>query len=208
MASPRTWQHVDTHGERTPASISAHIKLSTPPNTDIWRPSATEDRFNAPFIYTALPSSTFTSVRATISSDWKTLYDQGGLLLVWPCASDPTKHKWVKLGIEYFTGKPLLGVVGCDRYADWSVCPLPMAGATHATLEAVREGTTLWVYLVFDEERRPLREIKWAFLEEREAEAEMWVGVYAAKPTVEEGDERGEKGIEVVFRDFELQTKT
>lgn len=197
---------MNTHGERSPATISSYFKVFTPPNTDIWRPSPTEDRFNAPFIYTSIKSSEFKKVSATVSCDWKTLFDQGGLLLVWPAAQQ-NQSKWVKFGIEYFTGKPLVGVVGCDRFSDWSVCPLPIATATHATFEAVREGTTLWIYLVFNEERRPLREIKWAFLEEREAEAEMWVAAYAAKPTVEEGDETGEKGIEVVFRDFTLETK-
>ena len=57
----------------------------------------------------------------------------------------------------------------------------------------------------FNGERRPLREIKWAFLEGREDDAEMRVAAYAAKPTPE--SEGGlETGIEVIFRDFELET--
>ena len=107
------------------------------------------------------------------------------------------------MGIEYFNNKPFLGVVGCDRFSDWSVCPLPISTATHATFEAERVEQTLWIYLVFNGERRPLREIKWAFLEDREAEAEMWVGTYAAKPTPEKDPETG---IEVIFRDFKLET--
>lgn len=133
------------------------------------------------------------------------MYDQGGLLIVWP-TSEQKQSKWVKIGIEHFTGKPLLGVVGCDRFSDWSVCPLPIASAIHATVEAVRVETTLWIYLHFNGEKRPLREIKWAFLEDREDSAEMWVGVYAAKPTPEEDD--AEKGVEVVFRDLNLETTT
>lgn len=205
MSSNRQWHLVDTRGERSPATISSYLKIFTPPKTDIWRPSPTEDVFNAPFMYTSIKSSDFKSLSATVSADWKTLYDQGGLLLVWPAAEQ--KHsKWVKIGIEYFTGKPLLGVVGCDRFADWSVCPLPIATATHATVEAVRVNTTLWVYLVFNGERRPLREIKWAFIEEREEDAEMWVGTYAAKPTPDEED--AEAGLEVIFRDLKLDTVT
>jgi hypothetical protein len=49
-----------------------------------------------------------------------------------------------------------------------------------------------------------LREIKWAFLEDRESDAETWVGTYAAKPKPERDDV--EAGIEVVFRDFRLET--
>lgn len=109
------------------------------------------------------------------------------------------------MGIEYFNGKPALSVVGNDRFSDWSLCPLPIATATHATVEAERVETTLWVYLNFNGERRPLREIKWAFLEDRSAEAEMWVGTYAAKPTTESENDV-ETGIEVIFRDFKLVT--
>lgn len=82
---------------------------------------------------------------------------------------------------------------------------MPDASQTDATIEAERIDQTLWVYLVVDGEKRPLREIKWAFLEERNTEAEMWVGVYAAKPTSEsEGDL--ETGIEVTFQDLKLET--
>ncbi|KAK5171179.1 uncharacterized protein LTR77_004323 [Saxophila tyrrhenica] len=205
MTSEREWHLVDARGQTTPATISSYFKIYTPPKTDIWRPSPDEDRFDAPYIYTRLKSSEFKSISVMLSADWKTLYDQGGLVILWPAAKKE-ESRWIKFGIEYFTGKPLLGVVGCDRFSDWSVCPLPIATATHATLEAVREGTTLWIYLVFNMERRPLREVKWAFLEDREAKAEMRVGTYAAKPTPEEDD--AEKGLEVIFRDLKLETVT
>jgi hypothetical protein len=78
-----------------------------------------------------------------------------------------------------------------------------------ATFRAERDGTTLWIYAAQEgEEKRdasevggsevlkPMREVKWAFMEGRD-EAEIWVGAYAAKPTVEEAEE--EKGIEVTF---------
>ncbi len=205
MASQREWYLVDSKGERSPASISfKHFKIFAPPKTDIWRPSPTQDDFNAPFLYTSIKCSEFKSLQTTVSADWKTLYDQGGLLIVWP--GQDAKSKWVKIGIEHFTGKPLMGVVGCDRFSDWSVSLLPIASAVHATVLAERVDTTLWVYLVFNGERRPLREIKWAFLEERETDAEMWVGAYAAKPTSEKDDP--EKGIEVIFRDLSLETAT
>lgn len=204
MSSTREWKLVDSRGDTTPASISSHFKIFAPPKTDIWRPSPTEDRFDAPFIYTSIKSSNFKQVSATISAEWKTQYDQGGILICWP-APEKNHSKWIKTGIEFFNGKPSLSVVGCDRYSDWSLCLLPIAGAIHATIEAERVGQTLWIYLIFNGERRALREIKWAFLEDREAEAEMWVGTYAAKPTPEsEGD--AETGIEVIFRDLQLQT--
>lgn len=74
-------------------------------------------------------------------------------------------------------------------------------GENTATFEAVRDGETLWVYEIRDGERLPLREVKWAFIDEMD---EISVGVYAAKPTPEAGDES--KGIDVDFRDMKLET--
>lgn len=71
-----------------------------------------------------------------------------------------------------------------------------------------KEGSTLWVYAVLDdgkggEEKMPLREIKWALQEGREAGAELWVGVCAAKPA--EGSGEGE--LTVRFRDWVVETE-
>lgn len=201
----RTWQHLSSTGETTPTTITPHFTLTAPPKTDVWRPSPSEDHFNAPFTYTVLPTQTFHSLAVTVSANWKTLYDQGGLLLLFPSSSPSQPSKWIKTGLEFFSGAPALSVVGNDRYSDWSLCPLPMVGMTHATIECERKGETLWVYFVFNGEKRVLREVKWAFLEEREKGGEMWVGVYAAKPTPEAGGD-GREGIEVVFRDLKLKT--
>ena len=204
MTAKQDYHLVDTRGESSPASISSYFKIFTPPKTDIWRASPTQDDFNAPFIYTSIRSSNFKKMSVTLSADWKTQFDQGGLLITWPAADKKKQDKWIKMGIEFFNNKPLLGVVGCDRFSDWSVGPLPISTATHATIEAERVKQTLWIYLIFNGERRPLREIKWAFLEDRESEAEMWVGTYAAKPTPERDD--AEAGLEVIFRDYKLET--
>ncbi len=51
-------------------------------------------------------------------------------------------------------------------------------------------------------ERRPLREVTWVFEEE---EGECWIGVYAAKPLKDEGDEKGKKSLEVQFRGLEVE---
>ncbi len=62
--------------------------------------------------------------------------------------------------------------------------------------------STLWVYLIGRMERRPLREVTWVSEEE---EGECWVGVYAAKPLKDEGDEKGKKSLEVQFRGLEVE---
>ena len=48
-----------------------------------------------------------------------------------------------------------------------------------------------------------MREIKWAFMEGRDEE-DIWVGVYAAKPTPEDGED-DEKALEVSFSDLVIE---
>lgn len=78
--------------------------------------------------------------------------------------------------------------------------------------------STLWIYIVEGrggsrEKRRAVREVSWVFEdvarneEEEDGAAgkqrECWVGVYAAKPNENEGDE---EGLEVVFEGLEVET--
>lgn len=193
---PSPWQA--GNGAALPKDPSTSLSITTPPKTDIWRRSDSDDTFNAPYIYRNVPAKSFKSISTTVSGPWKTQFDQGGLILVLPNKNG--LNRWIKAGIEVFNSKPVLGVVGTDRYSDWSLAPMPK-GENTATFEAVRDGETLWVYEIRDGERLPLREVKWAFIDEMD---EISVGVYAAKPTPEEGDEG--KGIDVDFRGLKLET--
>lgn len=40
--------------------------------------------FNAPIIYKRIPLSRFKSVKVSVKARWERLYDQGGLVLVFP----------------------------------------------------------------------------------------------------------------------------
>ena len=62
--------------------------------------------------------------------------------------------------------------------------------------------STLWVYKVEGLKRRPLREVTWVFEKE---EGECWIGAYVAKPTKDEGDEKGKAWLEVRFEDLEIK---
>ncbi|KAK5734776.1 hypothetical protein LTR17_008707 [Elasticomyces elasticus] len=174
--------------------------ITAPPKTDLWRRDSTPegDVFNAPYLTTSVPVSSFKSLKVTVTVPWKTQFDQGGLLIIFPGEGGKGSGRWVKGGIEFFEGSPALGVVGTDRFSDWSLAPMPSSPHSQisATFEAVKDGTTLWVYVVVDGKRQALREIKWAFVG-LHGEDELKVGVYAAKPTPDEGDE--EKGVEVTF---------
>ena len=62
----------------------------------------------------------------------------------------------------------------------------------------------LWVYNVVKNDRYALREITWAFLEERNKKnAEMWVGVYAAKPNYSTG--KADQKLSVEFKDLRIE---
>lgn len=142
-------------------------------------------------------------MRVTVSGNWKTQYDQGGLVLSLPFHDGPTR--WIKAGIEYFEGQPVLGVVGTDRFSDWSLCPMSK-GEKKATFEFRKEGSTLWVFAIMNGSHQPLREVKWAFLDnesQSNQQSEMRIGVYAAKPTADQGN--AEAPIEVLFEDLFLE---
>ncbi|KAK4495684.1 hypothetical protein PRZ48_012952 [Zasmidium cellare] len=211
MASSTSWQ--TANGATAPSDTSS-FTITAPPETDIWRRSDTDDVFTAPTLYRTLPSTTFKSLTVTIFAPWKTQYDQGGLILAFPSPSSTETEtkgmKWIKAGIEYFSNACVLGVVGTDRYSDWSISPMKQEFHQKAKFKVVREGETVWVYAKQEgtEELQAVREVKWAFMEGR-LEGSVWVGVYAAKPKKDEGiggeEQEGQKGIEVTFSDLELE---
>lgn len=77
----------------------------------------------------------------------------------------------------------------------------------------------LWIYNILkNHQRYPLREITWAFLENRgnnnnnihkktkKKNAEIWVGVYVAKPNYSTtGKRKAEKKLSVEFRDLRIE---
>ncbi|KAK1076566.1 hypothetical protein LTR33_008829, partial [Friedmanniomyces endolithicus] len=147
-----TWHAAN--GATLPHSTSDSFTITAHPITDIWRRDATPegDVFNAPYIYTTLTPTTFSRLAVKVTGSGN---------------GHGQNWRWIKAGIEMFDGKPALGVVGTDRFSDWSLAPMPGPDPDHqreAEFEAVRDGTSLWVYVVVDGERRALREVKWAFL--------------------------------------------
>ncbi|KAJ5873433.1 uncharacterized protein N7473_013306 [Penicillium subrubescens] len=162
----------------------SEFTINAPSSTDIWAKPPSTTRFSAPILYQSMPLQSFKRIRVAINAQWKYLYDQGGLIIVLRNADG--SHKWVKAGIELTHGKPHLGVVAKDRWADWSLLPVPSGGGA-ATIEMVKEADgSLWIYLVEGVQKSPIREVTWVF--EEDGIEEAWVGVYAARPGGEGGE--------------------
>ncbi|KAI9793729.1 MAG: hypothetical protein M1816_007624 [Peltula sp. TS41687] len=162
----------------TQPTSTGEVKLSAPPMTDIWRSPPAHDYLHAPIIYKSMKASAFRKARVTFSAKWTELYDQAGLVLVRP-GTEP--KKWVKAGTELEEGKPQISVVAADRWSDWSLQPQT---SESLTIEFERKAngdkleSSLWIYAVEANERRPIRKITWMFEEDQE----IWIGVYAARP--------------------------
>ncbi|KAL4998152.1 hypothetical protein BDV10DRAFT_167870 [Aspergillus recurvatus] len=159
--------------------LPAEFTIKAPPETDVWAKPPSTERFNAPILYKSIPLDTFKRARVAFSANWSQKYDQGGLIIVLNGNSED--RKWVKTGIEFTHDKPHLSTVSKDRWADWSLLPVP-SGGTGATLEIVREpDDSLWIYFIQGVQKSPIREVTWVFAEGDVSDA--WVGVYAARPS-------------------------
>lgn len=167
------------HSTNTNQSIpdtSKPFEVTCQPGTDIWDKPPDTHSWNAPFFYRTTTAGSFKYASVQVSSSWKDQYDQGGL-----CVSvrSPIDKRWVKAGIEFENGQPNVGIVAKDNWSDWSLLPLDTATAT-IEMEVSEDGS-LWVYLYsFTRPRIPLREVTWWSTLPKDAE--LWVGVYSAKP--------------------------
>jgi regulation of enolase protein 1 (concanavalin A-like superfamily) len=200
--------------------------LSSPPKTDIYAAPAHGYVWSAPIIHHTLPASKFKRARVTITLNWTTTYDQGGLILAFPSPSNllPNKENartkashplWVKAGIEMNNGKAFISSVAREQWADWTLSPpssssLSNEGKTvKATIEFEKHENALCVFVYDGEggEKIMTREVQWVFLnEEREGGrlGEMWVGIYVCRPDAK--DEMGGRALEVGFEEFIVET--
>ncbi|TQV94958.1 hypothetical protein V2A60_009963 [Cordyceps javanica] len=217
-SGPRVWKWRN-YGHAAPVSpIEQSVTIHVPPDTDIWRPAADRDNFTAPFLYTAVPSAEFCSVQVTVTAPWRTLYDQGGLVIAYPPSrrKDGAAARFIKAGVEFTDGAPALGVVGTDVLSDWSLSPIVERQAgddddAKVTVLIERQGTDAWVYVLESrgKTRRQLRQITWAFNKDdsQGLAKEIFVGIYGAKPTRESPPSDPFTKIPVTFSDFRLKLK-
>ncbi|KAF9260841.1 hypothetical protein L218DRAFT_989329 [Marasmius fiardii PR-910] len=185
----------------------SNFTITASPGTDIWRVPPSTNIFNVPthpLIDSPVPLRTFQRARLTVSANWTTQYDHGGLLLHLTNPSKPDTDYWVKTGLEFYNGAPELSTAGTQTWSDWSIYPIDF-GSQAATVEVRREETGLWVYQILEvqgvEARKTLRELTWFFAEE-----EGWnvdIKAMAARPA-KEGDAVGSKDLVVAFEGVEV----
>lgn len=199
MASKNTYHSLNL--SNPPSQLSPDFTLTAPSNTDIWHTPSKDAVLTAPVHYLRLPLSTFRTARVTISGSLSLLYDQAGLLLVLP-SLDMKPTRWIKMGIERTENNMRqLSVVACDRYADWSLQALKESESSSVTVEFEHKGgsNALWAYVVENGERKAVREVTWAFFDNGEVDREVWVGVYAARPS-KKGD-----GLKMSFSELVIE---
>ncbi|KAF9445764.1 hypothetical protein P691DRAFT_251784 [Macrolepiota fuliginosa MF-IS2] len=201
-------------------SYPQEYTIRAPPGTDLWRKPPAVDIDNAPTLLINVPIDlhSFHSARVTVSADWNTLYDQGGLALFIP---DEDTKKFLKTGVEFAFGEPHVGTVAASRWGDWSLVPTAATGkiTIHVEREIDEKGertSSLWVYLIDPQtgKKSGIREITWWFrhdIDDRVGEPAserppqvLLVGLYAARPKVPEGTGRQEEELVVKFEGFEV----
>jgi regulation of enolase protein 1 (concanavalin A-like superfamily) len=197
------------------------ITIYAQPKTDLWRKPPHTDADNAPtrLISTPIDIHKFHSARVTVSANWNTMYDQGGLIL-FILGEDTTT--WMKTGIEFFAGKPFVGSVVTDQWSDWALMPLGKEKGGKVTIQVerqVKEGAkmdSLWVYVVDEETGRKMeaRQITSWFtrnIPDQKISNEtsdnrcLLIGVYAARPTVPAGEGRELEELAVKLDGFEVK---
>ena len=129
------------------------LSMNVTPQTDYWRISHygfTVD--GAPFLYT-LHGGEF-EVKVKISGDYKTRFDQSGLML------RIDHENYIKAGIEFVDGKYNLSTVVTHRTSDWSIIPLEKP-VLFVWIKAVRRLDAVEVFYSFDDKEYTMMRNAW-----------------------------------------------
>ncbi|XP_045457425.1 regulation of enolase protein 1-like [Melitaea cinxia] len=88
------------------------LMLRTDREKDFWQETWYNFNHNSGHVYGTELSEDFT-VEICVEADFKTLYDQAGLMLY------VDEKNWVKAGIEYTDGLPMISSVVTKEFSDW-----------------------------------------------------------------------------------------
>jgi regulation of enolase protein 1 (concanavalin A-like superfamily) len=113
------------------------LSVTTGERTDFWRKTHYGFVRDDGHLRFARASGDFTA-EVTVSGDYRTLYDQAGLML------RIDERHWIKAGVEYVDGRGLLSVVVTRDVSDWSTVPA-FAAPDPVRLRLSRHGSAVRV---------------------------------------------------------------
>lgn len=160
------------------------LMMNVTPQSDYWRVSHygfTVD--DAPFLYT-MRGGEF-EVKVKISGDYKTRFDQAGIML------RLDHENYIKAGIEFVDGKYNLSAVVTHHTSDWSIIPLDKP-VPFVWIKAVRRLDAVEIFYSFDDQEYTMMRNAW--LQDNHP---VMVGVMGACP---DGD-----GFEARFEHFTIK---
>lgn len=160
------------------------LTVDVTPQTDYWRISHygfTVD--DAPFLYTVRGGEF--EVKVKISGDYRTRFDQSGLML------RIDHENYIKTGIEFVDGKYNLSTVVTHHTSDWSIIPLDKP-VPFVWIKAVRRLDAVEIFYSFDDKEYTMMRNAW--LQDNHP---VKVGVMSACP---DGD-----GFTARFEDFTIK---
>ncbi|XP_061725046.1 uncharacterized protein LOC133530992 [Cydia pomonella] len=94
------------------------LEFSTGNKTDFWQKTFYGFTFNTGHLYGVEIKDDFT-LKVCIEANFTTLYDQAGLMIY------IDEHHWLKTGIEYNDGQPMIGSVLTNEVSDWATGIFP-----------------------------------------------------------------------------------
>lgn len=160
------------------------LTVDVTPQTDYWRISHygfTVD--DAPFLYTVRGGEF--EVKVKISGDYRTRFDQSGLML------RIDHENYIKTGIEFVDGKYNLSTVVTHHTSDWSIIPLDKP-VPFVWIKAVRRLDAVEIFYSFDDKEYTMMRNAWL-----QNNHPVKVGVMGACP---DGD-----GFTARFEDFTIK---
>ena len=186
------------------------IIIRAPPKTNFWRKPPNIDDHNAAtqLISTPIDIHRFHSARVTVSADWNTLYDQGGLILFFP-EGDPTT--WLKTGLELVKEKLTAMSVDANPWSDVALVPLEKEKGGKMTIQVEREVEEgkkldgLHIFTVDGTGKKEAIRLDTSWFTHKIPNQKLLIGVYAGRPEVPEGEGRKDEELVVTFEGFEVK---
>jgi uncharacterized protein len=195
-------------------SDTSDFKIEATAPTDLWRkpPNTYVKNHVRQNLVSDIKVNDFEAVHVHFKAKWRRKYDQGGVVL-WFSGASATEEKWIKAGVEFYQGKPYIGIVCCDNWADWSLFPISAPEyddweGKEVSITIQREsdenGISLWIYQVEHGHKMPVRECTWALAKEN-LNSTLHIDAYACRPTVEKANSDDDDVLVVQFGDCLVQ---